>query len=200
MTTMRLEITIGKMTGQQNDDLTLLQLISQGDEEALTTLYTRHGGKLYGYALRILRVPSTAEDVLQESMLTIWQRAQSYRGEGQVLAWLFGIIHHKAMRAYREKVHIPLDETIQNHNEMNTHIDEGLISQDLREMLQDGLAVLSVEHRTVLELVFYQEMTMIEISQICGIPLGTVKSRLNYAKKALKRVLSRQVEALKDLP
>lgn len=195
-----LEIALGQMVSQHIDDTTLLQLISQGDEEALATLYTRHGGKLYGYALRTLSDPASAEDVLQESLLTIWQRAKSFRGEGRAIAWLFGIVHHKAMRAFREKKKAPLDDAIQNSITVETQVDERMISQDRWNTLREGLEMLSVEHRTVLELVFYQEMTMKEISQICGIPVGTVKSRLNYAKAALKGILSRRGMALEELP
>ena len=154
---------------------------------------------MYGYALRTLRDPASAEDVIQESLLTIWQRAKSFRGEGRVIAWLFGIVHHKTMRAYREKVNVPLDEAIRKLLASEPQVDARIISQDRKDLLREGMEMLSIDHRTVLELVFYQEMTMKEISKICGVPVGTVKSRLNYAKAALKGVLTRQGRILEDM-
>jgi RNA polymerase sigma-70 factor (ECF subfamily) len=194
-----LEIAIGKMTDQHLDDRQLLKELSQGDEGALAALYSRYGNKLYGYALRILGDPATAEDVLQDSLVAIWQGAKRFRGDGRVLAWMFGIVHHKAMRTFREKESAPLDESAQNFESMEAQVDKKMISRERKAILRNGLESLSVEHRTVLELVFYQEMTMKEISQICQIPVGTVKSRLNNAKAALKGVLSRKGAAMEDL-
>jgi RNA polymerase sigma-70 factor (ECF subfamily) len=194
-----LEIAIEKMTGRHLDDSQLLKELSQGDEGALAVLYSRYGSKLYGYALRILGDPVRAEDVLQDSLVAIWQEAKRFRGEGRVVAWMFGIVHNKAMRTFREKKNAPLDESAQGLETMEAQVDEKIISRERKAILRSGLEALSVEHRTVLELVFYQEMTMKEISQICQIPVGTVKSRLNHAKAALKGILSRQGAAMEDL-
>jgi RNA polymerase sigma-70 factor (ECF subfamily) len=194
-----LEIAIEKMADQHVDDATLLRLISQGDEDALVTLYARYGKNLYGYALRVVRNHEVAEDVLQDSLLTIWQKAKTFRGEGRVKAWLFAIVHNKAIRTFREKENAPLDDAARDPEYLETGVDEKHLSRERKRLLRSGLEKLSVEHRTVLELVFYQGMTMKEIAQICEVPVGTVKSRLNYAKAALKGVLSRQGVALEDL-
>ncbi len=153
------------MADQHTDDINLLHLISQGDEDALATLYTRYGGKLYNYILRALSDPDTAEDVLQESLLTIWQKAKTFRGEGRVIAWLFGIAHNKILRTFREKRNAPLNEFIPNPDSMETRVDDELIADQRRNLLRAGFDTLSVEHRLVLELVFYHGMTMKEISQ-----------------------------------
>jgi RNA polymerase sigma-70 factor (ECF subfamily) len=194
-----LEIAIEKMAEQHVDDATLLKLISQGDEDALVTLYTRYGRNLYGYALRVVGNREVAEDVLQDSLLTVWQKAETFRGEGRVKAWLFAIVHNKAVKSFREKENAPLDDSAHDPEYSETTMDEKHLSRERKRLLCLGLEELSVEHRTVLELVFYQGMTMKEISQICGVPLGTVKSRLNYAKAALKGILSRQGVGLEDL-
>ena len=78
-------------------------------------------------------------------------------------------------------------------------IDDRLVSDERRKTLRAGLERLSLEHRTVLELVFYQGMTLKETAKVCQVPVGTVKSRLNYAKAALKGAVSRQGVALEDL-
>ena len=187
------------MVDQHIEDTHLLKLVSKGDEDALTALYERYGGQLYAYALRILGDRAAAEDVLQESLVVIWRRAKTFRGEGRVKAWLFGIVHNKAMRTFREKENLPLDEIPGEPESSEQRPDERLISNERRKALRDGVEQLSVEHRTVLELVFYQGMSLKETAGVCQVPVGTVKSRLNYAKAALKGALSRGGAALEDL-
>jgi RNA polymerase sigma-70 factor (ECF subfamily) len=188
-----LELLKSEMTVSQPDDLALIKRIARHEEEALNTLYERHGDKLYGYALRILGTPALAEDILQESLLAIWQGARRFRAEGSVLAWMFGIVHHKAMRVFRRKPTVELDETMQDPVRLETQVDERLSSKDRKRQLRAGLETLSMEHRTVLELVFFQGMSLREVAEICDIPEGTVKSRLKYAKDALRGAISRQV-------
>ncbi len=195
-----LELAIGKMTTpQQSDDLILLKRIAMQEEEALSLLYSRHGNKLYGYALRIVRNPVLAEDVLQESLLAIWQGAKHFRKEGQVLAWMFGIVHNKAMRTFRHKPTSQLDESTKDPAILEHQVDERLLSEQRGDRLHIGLNSLSVEHRTVLELVFYQGMKLKEVAEICDIPVGTVKSRLKYAKDALKGAMTRQSSSMEEI-
>jgi RNA polymerase sigma-70 factor (ECF subfamily) len=108
-------------------------------------------------------------------------------------------VHNKAMRTFREKQNLPLDEISGQPESSGAEPDDRLISDERREALRAGLERLSVEHRTVLELVFYQGMTLKEAAKVCQVPVGTIKSRLNYAKAALKGALSRQGAALEDL-
>lgn len=193
-----LELLISEMTISQSDDLVLIKRIARREEEALNILYARHGDKLYGYALRIVGNPAQAEDVLQDSLLAIWQGARRFRGEGSVLAWMFGIVHHKAMRTFRRKPTAVLEEDLQDPVAFEAQVDELLREEERNRRLRVGLKALSVEHRTVLELVFFQGMKLREVAEICGVPEGTVKSRLKYAKEALKGALSRQ-EIKKDI-
>ncbi len=187
-----LEIAIKHMPARNNDDHQLLRQIAGADEEALAVLFQRHGNKLYAYALRILGEPADAEDVLQDSLVTVWRQAKSYRAEGRALSWLFGIVHHQAMRRLRKRPHIPLDEGIGARADGDLQVDETVLAQERKQQIRLALEQLSIEHRTVLELVFYHQMSMKEIAQIQGVPLGTVKSRLAYAKESLKGVLTRQ--------
>ena len=187
-----LESTTGEMTLSQGDDLALIRRIAGHDEEALNILFNRHASKLLGYALRIVGTPALAEDILQESFLAIWQGANRFRGEGSVLAWMFGIVHHKAMRVFRTRPTLALEENMQDPVKLESQIDDRLSKQARKRQLWEGLQTLSVKHRTVLELVFFQEMSMQEVAKICEIPLGTVKSRLKYAKDALRAAIHRQ--------
>ena len=181
------------------DDRELLRLIGRKNEEALALLFERYSSLLYSYALRILGDPQSAEDVLQESILAVWENARRYRGEGRVKAWLFTIVHNKSLKALRKKELPSLEEIAIEPASPATGPLDRISSREQKENIRAGLGQLSPEHRRVLELVFYEEMSLKETAEICGIPVGTVKSRLSHAKTRLKGELSLRFANLEDI-
>lgn len=174
-------------------DLDLVCRIRSGDENAIRELYATYGQRLYTYALRLTNDPTTAEDVVQETLITLWRTADTFRGEGRFIAWLLGIVHHKAMKTLRH-ISEPLDATGETVGATNASPEEQAQAGDMKRWVQQGLKSLSAEHRAVLELVFYQGLSLNEVAEVCNCPLGTVKSRLNYARQHLRGVLSRTEE------
>ena len=175
-----------RMNFKQKTDSEILACIARGKKEGLDQLYDRHGKKMFAYALRLTSDAGMAEDVLQESLIAAWQGASRFRGEGRVIAWLLGIVHHKAMHALRSRQHLSFEELNSEPRDHTPLPDEQVSSQEQSRSLRSGLENLSLEHRMVLDLVFYQGLSLKETAEICGCPTGTVKSRLNYAKKALR--------------
>jgi RNA polymerase sigma-70 factor (ECF subfamily) len=88
------------MTAQEQD-LDLIRRMASGDEDAMRELYATYGQRLYTYALRLTNDPATAEDVTQETLVTAWRTAGRFRGEGRLIAWLLGIVHHSAKKTLR---------------------------------------------------------------------------------------------------
>jgi RNA polymerase sigma-70 factor (ECF subfamily) len=88
----------------------------------------------------------------------------------------------------------PLDEIEEIMPERNVLPEEQAQAEEMKRWVRKGLQDLSTEHRAVLELVFYQGLTLNEVAEVCQCPLGTVKSRLNYARTHLRGVLSRTEE------
>ncbi|MBN1266209.1 MAG: sigma-70 family RNA polymerase sigma factor [Anaerolineales bacterium] len=193
------EMVLENMAERYTEDQQLIHRIAKGSDSALADLYTRFGSRLYAYALRILGNQVLAEDVLQDTLLTVWEKAHSYRGKGRVLAWLLRIVHNKCMRTFRTRETVPLEDINPGADPQAQPVEGKLIHSERSQLLQEGLQELSVEHRTVLELVFYHQMSLKETARICGIPEGTVKSRLKYAKDSLRGTLSRQGLSLEDL-
>ena len=178
---------------QPVDDLDLIRRMQAGDDDAVRDLYARYGQRLYAYALRLTNDPATAEDVVQTTLVTAWQTVRKFRGEGRLIAWLLGIVHHTAMKSLRH-MHQPLDameDTVSGNQP--TPEDQAEVDETKRWVRQ-GLNSLSVEHRAVLELVFYQGLSLDEVAKVCNCPLGTVKSRLSYARQHLRGILSRTEE------
>jgi RNA polymerase sigma-70 factor (ECF subfamily) len=180
------------MTAQEQD-LDLIRRMAAGEENALRELYATYGRRLYAYALRLTNDPAAAEDVTQETLVIAWRTAGKFRGEGRLIAWLLGIVHHNAMKALRHEAQ-PLDELEEAVPADHASPEEHAQAEERKRWVRMGLQNLSTEHRAVLELVFYQGLTLNEVAEVCQCPLGTVKSRLSYARQHLRGVLSRSEE------
>ena len=186
-----MQIALDRTMPIQDRDTALLKRIAGGDASALHALYAEYGQRLYAYACRLTNDPVLAEDVLQESLVAVWKGAGRYRGQGRVIAWLLGIVHNQARLAIRRKPLPSLDGSDEEPASKAPLPDEDFSRQEQRQFVLEGLRLLSPEHRTVLELVFYQGLSLNEVAQICAAPVGTVKSRLNYAKAQLRGILNR---------
>jgi RNA polymerase sigma-70 factor (ECF subfamily) len=173
-------------------DVELVCNVAGGNEAALHDLYAAYGQRLYAYALRLTNDPATAEDVVQETLVTVWRTAGRYRGEGRVLAWLLGIVHNLALKAVRRSTTLISEEMEATLTAGAPSPEEQAQAGQESDWVRRGLESLSCEQRAVLELVFYQGLSLEETAQVCGCPLGTVKSRLSYARQHLRQVLSRQ--------
>ena len=92
-----LEIHLAHTANTQDQDIQLLRSMAAGDECALHELYAIYGQRLYAFAMRLTSDPQTAEEVLQESLIAVWQNANRFRGEGQPAAWLLSIVRNKAL-------------------------------------------------------------------------------------------------------
>lgn len=183
-----------RMNPKAGSESQLVQRIADGEEAALNELVALYGQRLYAYAIRLTGEPAAAEDVVQESLIAVWQGAERFRGEGRLIAWLLGIVHHKALSQARWSARRPADP-LSSEDEAAAIAPgrDDLAERSERDgLVQAGLESLSVEHRLVLELIFYQGLSLKEAAQICDCPLGTIKSRLNYAKNRMKGLLHRQ--------
>ncbi len=180
--------------------MALVKRMASGDEEALRSLYAAAGRRLFAYALQLTRSEALAEEVLQDSLLAAWRGARSYRGEARAITWLLGIVHRQALNAMRRK-RLPLEDldraALVADRSAGPEALAGL--GERRQALQAALAQLSADHRAVLELVFYQGLSLAETAEVCACPVGTVKSRLSYAKAHLKAALNQQGLQAEDM-
>jgi RNA polymerase sigma-70 factor (ECF subfamily) len=177
-------------------DVELVRRIAAKEDQALRELYAAYGQRMYAYALRLTNDPAQAEDVVQDALVAAWRSADRFRGEGRVVAWLLGIVHHIALKAIRHESQ-PISEAMEETLAAPEPLpEERLQTDEQAQWVRQGLQSLSANHRAVLELVFYQGLSLIEVARVCKCPVGTVKSRLSYARQHLRGVLSRspQVE------
>jgi RNA polymerase sigma-70 factor (ECF subfamily) len=194
----------------QADDHLLIARVAQHDAAALEQLYVRYRPRLWRYLWQQLEGDSSAvEDALQEVFLAVWRAAGDFRGAAKVNTWIFRIAHHQLAHyqraiARRPEGYLaapgPFDEV-----ESPGHGVWDEIAQDSHEgavldrmILARAFGRLAAKHREALELVYQQGFTLEEVAQTLDVPLGTVKSRISYARRALQRELARSTE--EELP
>jgi RNA polymerase sigma-70 factor (ECF subfamily) len=175
-----------------DDDRLLLAQVAAGDQETLRALYAAYAPRLWRFLLQQLGANAGwAEEVLQDVFVAVWRSAGGYRGEAHVATWIFRIAHHLAANARRDRARRPEGHLV----ELPEDAEEGaLIGLDPscedavlgRLALADALERISPRHRAVIELVFAQGFSCEEVARILGVPAGTVKSRLSYARRALR--------------
>jgi RNA polymerase sigma-70 factor (ECF subfamily) len=175
---------------QTTSDEDLVRRIAGADRLAMQALFSRHHVRVYRFALRLVRNPTIAEDVISEVFLDVWRQAGRFEGRSTVSTWLLSIARFKALSAVRRNREQELDddlaETIEDPSD-DPEVD--LQKKDKGSVLRACLTKLSAEHREVVDLVYYHEKSVEEVAEIVGIPEATVKTRMFYARKKLGELL-----------
>src|SRR6185503_18196567 len=156
-------------------------------------LYARHHVRVYRFILRLVRNEATAEDVMSEVFLDVWRQAGRFEGRSQVSTWMLSIARFKALSLLRRRSDAELDEeTAEAIEDTSDDPAVALQKKESGEVLRRCLTQLSAEHREIIDLVYYHEKSVEEVAEIVGIPEGTVKTRMFYARKKLDELLAAQ--------
>jgi RNA polymerase sigma-70 factor, ECF subfamily len=168
------------------DDSTLLAQVRRGDENAMASLFDRYSRVVYSVALRVLRDPASAEDILQEVFMQIWRNPEAFIAvRGSLGGWLTVVARNRSIDALRRKRPV---ETI---NDMSLASQYDLAREAERNTMVERaravLAKLPTDQRKTLEMAFFDGLTHSEIAEMTGDPLGTVKTRIRSALMALRK-------------
>jgi RNA polymerase sigma-70 factor (ECF subfamily) len=159
-----------------------------GDE--LRELYRRYAGELFGFAASALGDREQAEEIVQDVFAQLWRHAGEYdERRASVRTWLYAIARNRIVDAHRRAAARPRRADEEHSLESAAEVDAALDQAVLRWQITAALARLSPAHREVIRLAHYGGLTMREISDRIGIPLGTVKSRTSYALRSLRLIL-----------
>jgi RNA polymerase sigma-70 factor (ECF subfamily) len=176
---------------QQLYEQTLVLRSQLGDEPAFQELLGLHGPRLFLFTRKMMQTsPDLVEDITQEIWLAIYRGLPGLLDVSKFRPWAFRIARDRIYREYRRRK-IAMERLEENHAEAMAEADEVNASLDIEE-LHRGLDTISPEHREVLVLCFLEEMTYEEIASVTGSALGTVRSRIHYAKRALRTALERK--------
>jgi RNA polymerase sigma-70 factor (ECF subfamily) len=182
-------------------DESLISLIAESDDpRAFATLYDRHSRAAYSLAYRMLGEKQAAEDVLQDAFLKVWRRTTSYRTErASVKTWILSIVHNRGIDqlrslASRRRTQERVEASAPSSQPSDAFSEAWRNSQ--REQLREALGSLPKEQSEILELAYFSGCTHVEISEILGLPLGTVKGRLRLGlRKVRNHFTSKDVTA-----
>ena len=168
------------------DDASILALVQSGDERAMALLFDRYSRLVYSVALRVLRDPTSAEDVLQEVFMQIWRNPDSFTAaRGSLGGWLAVVARNRSIDALRRKrpstniddIPIASSYNLADETERNS----------LMERARGVILQLPREQRKTLEMAFFDGLTHSEIAEMTGDPLGTVKTRIRSALLTLRK-------------
>ena len=168
-----------------------VQQAKAGEPEAWNVLFRRYQLPLYVYVFELARDEQTSLDIVQETFIAAVRHIGSLREEAKFGGWLFGIAHQKCVQAWRKQNRAAAlrDEMAEAAPDLDDGPDELLILREQEEEFMKLLNALPVPQRSVLLLHFVEDFPLEQIAEITETPLGTVKSRLHYAKRALRKIL-----------
>ena len=176
------------------DELRTVARAKQGDADAFALLVQTYETSVYRLALRMCGNAHDAEEVAQEAFMAAWKGLPSFRGESKFSSWLYQLTTNEAINFLRkEKRHraaTPLEDEIEPATGDTAH--QAAETKALQQALQQALEALTAEHRQIFLLRQMRQLSYEEIGQLLGLEIGTVKSRLNRAKKQLRQNLLQQ--------
>ena len=168
----------------------LLERVKARDMGAFERLYRIYQPRLGRFVTNLVHRPELVEEVLDDTMMAVWNTAGNFRGASRVSTWIFGIAYRQAMKA-RKRWDVPVDQEPDFEQPSLEDGPEELLHQSRRhDALRSAMNELSVDHRAVLDLTYFQGMGYREIADIVGCPVDTVKTRMFHARRRLKLVLA----------
>lgn len=183
-------------------DNNLVQAARRGDADAWNGLFQACQLPLYAFVIKMVRNESTALDIVQETFIAATRHLGSLREDGRFLSWMFSIARQKCTAHWRRTRNEPDPTAEANDPEAldETRPGDLLLAAEQQQLLHEHLARLPEPHREVVVLFFLEEFSLEEIAEITESKIGTVKSRLHYAKKTLRRQLEKENEITQRNP
>ena len=171
-----------------NPDLPLVEAILRGEEDAMETVYSRYAKEVWVFLRHYLNDPELCAEIRDDVFVEVWRGASTYRAQGSLKSWIFGIARHRALdsTAGGEKT-VPLRDEIPAPRESDP--EGNALRVEAMERLERALRTLDEEHRSVLLMAFVGGLSYADIGQALGCPENTVKTRVHYARKRLRELM-----------
>ncbi len=171
----------------RSGEASLAAAIARGDRDAMHTLHQRYGPSVFGVLRRALPDHAAAEDVFQQVMLEVWQRASSFDpGRGSLTTWMMMLARSRAIDELRRHRPEPVDpHGVEIADRADDHFEVAIGEWELADLL----GTLPEDERMLLELRFRLGLSQAEIAERTGLPIGTIKTRMTRALKRLREAL-----------
>jgi RNA polymerase sigma-70 factor (ECF subfamily) len=180
-------------------DSELIERLQRHDPQALAELYDRYGRLAYSLILRVVRDTGVAEDLVQETFMRVWNRAQGLDAQkGSIGPWLLAVARNRAIdylrsAGGRERNALEFEET--DHPALYIDMERDILSSDKARRIKTAVEKLSPNQREVIELAYFEGLSQTEMAVRLGQPLGTVKTWVRAALKNLRDELGTAVPA-----
>jgi RNA polymerase sigma-70 factor, ECF subfamily len=174
----------------EKSDRELLALVREGNHQAFAELVQRHTGRFYRLAYRYVQNRETAEDVVQDAFLKLWENPAIWRPErsSKFTTWFYRIVVNLCLDWQKKKRPMPLDEAIPVADDAET-IDESMTRLQAQKLLEKEIAGLPERQRTALNLCFDEELSNQEAAEAMGLNLKALQSLIMRAKTTLRERL-----------
>jgi RNA polymerase sigma-70 factor (ECF subfamily) len=168
----------------------LLERVKMHDLDAFERLYRIYQPRLARFLANLLKRPQLVEEVLDDTMMVIWNTAGSFRGTSKLSTWVFAIAYRKALKA-RMRWPDPIEDVERDMQASSDPAPDAELERTrLRNALTDAMDGLSPEQRAVVDLTYFHELGYREIAEILNCPVDTVKTRMFHARRRLRQALS----------
>jgi RNA polymerase sigma-70 factor (ECF subfamily) len=181
-------------------DEELMPLVNNGAPKAFAALYDRHSQAAYCLAYRMMGEKQAAEDLVQEAFIKVWRRAGSYRAQkGSVRTWILSIVHNRGIdqlrsHASRRRTQEKIEASAASSQPSEAFAETWRNTQS--EQVREALSTLPKEQLKILELAYFSGYTHVEIAELLGVPLGTVKGRMRAGLKKMRAYFGSQSVAV----
>jgi len=188
LTSQALQRRAPPQNGRQ-DESVLMERIRAKDVDAFEELYRGYRDRLARFLLKRIHRPHLVEEVLNDTLMVVWDQAHAFKGDSKLSTWIFAIAYRKSMKALRNHQDPIEDKAADERASLDPSPEDGFGRERTRALLLQAMAELSPEHRAVLELTYFHEIGYQEIAEIMSCPIGTVKTRMFHARRQLRRRL-----------
>ncbi len=167
----------------------LIFKVGRGDRDAFRELYLHYHRRLARFLMRLTHHREDAEEVINDTLWIVWQRAADFRDASQVSTWIMGIAYRRALNMIRRAATHERAMTLERAEGEAAASDAGQAMED-RQLLDFALAQLPLEQRLVLEFTYYLDHSCEEVAEIMECPVNTVKTRMFNARRKLREILA----------
>ncbi|RPI42992.1 MAG: sigma-70 family RNA polymerase sigma factor [Hyphomicrobiaceae bacterium] len=172
------------------DDNQVIRRIASGDEAALRSLMVRHHVRVFRFIQRLVRDEAVAEELTNEVFMEVSRSAVRFQGSSTPQTWVLSIAHHRAVSSLRKRREQPWDaERASEIADADDNPETVAQKRDKSALMRRCVEALSPQHREIIDLVYYHELSIAEAADVVGIPEGTVKTRMFYARRRLSELL-----------
>ena len=174
-------------------DEALVKVIRLGDQEQYGQIVKRYEDKLWRYVATILADESMVADCVQETFIKAYVNLQGFDTKRKFSSWIYRIAHNQAINAIKKQRRLVSgDEVVEKSIHDNSSLEEAMDKQEVKLAMEQSVNQLPIKYREPLVLLFAEEKSYEEISDILRLPMGTVATRINRGKKLLRALYEKR--------